>query len=70
MKDEKILKDELMNEEELDQVAGGYNPENIEGLLNALHNMSNNLVEAMNSSAGKKPEDMMMFSAGGKTSNS
>ena len=67
MKDEKILKDELMNEEELDQVAGGYN---IEGVLNALQNMSTNLVETINSSAGKKPEDMMMLSAGGKTSNS
>ena len=56
MKDEKILQNELMNEEELDQVAGGYNQENIEGVLNALHNMSNNLVEAMHFSAGEKDD--------------
>lgn len=71
MKDEKILKDELMNEEELDQVAGGYNQENIEAFLknslNAFSNMNKSLEETMK---GKDTVGMMKFFDGGKTSNS
>ena len=60
MKDEKILQDELMSDEELDKVAGGgYTPEEV---LKKYGDLIKN--------TDKPIEDIMKLFGGGKTSKS